>query len=99
MIYYIDIDDTICRSGSPSDYSTSIPIDKAIYKVNALYDKGHHIVFWTARGTVSGIDWRPLTQRQLREWGVKYHELKMGKPAYDIFIDDKNINSKDWLNE
>ena len=99
MIYYIDIDDTICKSGSPSDYSTAVPIDKAIKKVNDLYDKGHRIVFWTARGTVSGIDWRPLTQRQLREWGAKYHELKMGKPAYDIFIDDKNINAKDWLNE
>ena len=32
---------------------------------------------------------RPLTQAQLKMWGVKYHELLMGKPHADIFIDDK----------
>ena len=26
---------------------------------------------------------------QLNKWGAKFHELKMGKPAYDLFIDDK----------
>jgi hypothetical protein len=55
--------------------------------------------FWTARGTVTGIDWRELTESQLDSWGVKYHSLIFGKPAYDLFIDDKNINSNDWLNE
>lgn len=99
MIYYIDIDDTICKSGSPSDYSTAVPIDKAIKKVNDLYDSGHEIVFWTARGSGTGIDWREVTESQLKEWGVKYHKLLLGKPVYDFFIDDKNINAKDWLNE
>lgn len=80
-------------------YESAFPIPKAIYKVNLLYEEGNTIVMWTARGTVSGIDWEPLTRRQLREWGVNFHELKMGKPAYDLFIDDKNINSKDWLDE
>ena len=37
-----------------------------------------------------------LTKQQLEKWGVKYDELKFGKPFYDLFIDDKNINSKDW---
>ena len=99
MIYYIDIDDTICRSGSPSDYSTAVPISKAIKKVNEMYDNGHEIIFWTARGSGTGIDWKELTESQLKEWGVKYHKLVLGKPVYDFFIDDKNINSKDWLNE
>ena len=99
MIYYIDIDDTICRSGSPIDYSTAVPIDKAIKKVNALYDAGHKIIMWTARGTGTGIDWYDVTQKQLHNWGVKHHQLKFGKPVYDIFIDDKNINANDWLNE
>jgi len=99
MIYYIDIDDTICRSGSPSDYSTAIPIDNAIKKVNALYDAGHEIVFWTARGSGTGVDWREVTKNQLEKWGVKYHKLRLGKPIYDFFIDDKNINARDWLNE
>lgn len=99
MTIYIDIDDTICTLERPTDYKTAQPIPEAIKKVNKLYREGHHIVFWTARGTVSGIDWRRLTEIQLEAWGVLYHELKLGKPAYDLFIDDKNINSKDWLNE
>lgn len=98
MIYFIDIDDTICTLSESMKYETAKPIDLAIQKVNLLYSQGHHIVFWTARGTGSGIDWRELTEGQLSSWGVKYHELRFGKPIYDIFIDDKNINSLDWLN-
>ena len=99
MIYYIDIDDTICTLAESMNYESARPIPRAIEKVNQLYEDGHHVVFWTARGTVSGIDWRELTERQLSSWGVKYHELKFGKPAYDLFIDDKNMNSSDWLSE
>ena len=29
----------------------------------------------------------------LKNWGVKYHELRLQKPAYDILIDDKAINN------
>ena len=97
--YFIDIDDTVCRLVVPLDYSTAQPIAKAVDKVNRLYAEGHTIVFWTARGTLSGKDWRQLTESQLLSWGVQYHELRFGKPAYDYFIDDKNINSEDWLSE
>lgn len=99
MIYYIDIDDTICTLSESMNYESAQPIPLAIEKVNRLYEEGHHVVFWTARGTVSGKDWRQLTESQLISWGVKYHELKFGKPAYDFFIDDKNINSNDWLSK
>lgn len=99
MVIYVDIDDTICRLEKPMQYESAYPIPEAVEKVNALYDKGHTIIFWTARGTVSRIDHTTLTMYQLNKWGVKFHELKMGKPAYDLFIDDKNINSRDWLNE
>lgn len=92
---YIDIDKTICNL-SETDYSKASPIKEAINKANELYDNGHRIVYWTARGTVTGIDWKELTVKQLEDWGAKYHELKMGKPAYDLFIDDKNINSNNW---
>lgn len=98
MTYYIDIDDTICTLAESLKYETAAPIPQAIAKVNRLYEEGHRIVFWTARGTKSGIDWRQLTEQQLDSWGVLYHELKFGKPVYDVFIDDKNMNSRDWLN-
>jgi hypothetical protein len=96
MIVYVDIDDTICETRG-TDYASAVPIARAIDKVNSMYDEGHTIVYWTARGSLTGIDWRELTESQLKKWGARYTELKLGKPAYDIFIDDKNINSRDWL--
>jgi hypothetical protein len=97
MIYYVDIDETICNTPESRDYSLATPIIENIRKINRLYDEGHTIVYWTARGTVSGTDWRETTEEQFVEWGVKYHELKFGKPNYDLFIDDKNINAQDFF--
>ncbi len=97
MIIYIDIDDTICHSPNKPDYNYCIPIYTNIDKANKLYDDGHNIIYWTARGTQTGIDWKLITEKQLKNWGVKYTELKFGKPYYDLFIDDKNINTKDWI--
>lgn len=94
-IIYVDIDDTICVTDG-TDYVDAVPLKYNIEKVNKLYDDGHHIVYWTARGTMTGIDWRRTTEQQFATWGVKYHELRFGKPAYDMFIDDKNINARRW---
>jgi hypothetical protein len=98
MVIYIDIDETICHSPNVPDYTISHPIIENIEKANQLYDEGHTIVYWTARGTKTGIDWREQTENQFGEWGVKYHDLKFGKPNYDLFIDDKNMNTNDWSN-
>lgn len=97
MIIYIDIDDTICHSPNKPDYNYCLPITENIAKANKLYDEGHTIVYWTARGTQTGLDWKTVTESQFNEWGVKYHDLKFGKPNYDLFIDDKNMNTQDWL--
>ena len=35
--------------------------------------------------------------QELKEWGCKYHELIMGKPHADLFIDDKGINSDEFF--
>jgi CMP-N,N'-diacetyllegionaminic acid synthase len=96
MVIYIDIDETICHSPDKPDYTTSTPIKENIEKANKLYDEGHFIVYWTARGSATGIDWTEVTKEQFKIWGVKYHDLKFGKPNYDLFIDDKNLNTKYW---
>ena len=98
MIIFVDIDETICISPDDRNYSLAKPIVENIKKINELYDNGDTIIYWTARGTGSGIDWSTTTAEQFADWGVKYHELRFGKPVYDIFIDDKNINSKDFFN-
>lgn len=94
-LIYVDVDDTICRTDGMK-YPESQPIMENIHRVNELYDAGHTIVYWTARGQKSGIDWTELTKKQLDDWGAKYHQLKLTKPPYDIFIDDKVVNSRDW---
>ena len=96
MTIYVDIDETICVTPPDRDYTQSTPIKKNIEKINDLFDEGHTIIYWTARGTTTGIDWRKITEEQFAGWGVKYHDLQFGKPYYDLFIDDKNMNTRDW---
>jgi histidinol phosphatase-like enzyme len=100
MIIYVDVDETICThppSSGARDYKLAKPILKNINKINNLYDLGHQIVYWTARGSTTGQDWTDLTTRQLKDWKAKYHQLRFGKPNYDIFICDKAINSRNFF--
>lgn len=85
---FVDIDGTICSQ--EKDYANAVPWIEQIEKINKLYDEGHTIVYWTARGSTTGIDWGPVTRAQLVKWGCKYHEVRLGKPQYDLFICDKS---------
>lgn len=99
MLIYVDIDDTICFYKDKTDnYSTAQPYHDRIKRINQLFEQGNTIVYWTARGTMTGINWFQVTLEQLNTWGCKYHELRMGKPAYDLFIDDKNIEAQTYFN-
>jgi len=98
MTIYVDIDETICVTPPDRDYTKSTPIPKNIEKINDLYNEGHTIIYWTARGSASGKDHSKITQKQMKEWKAKFHELKLGKPMYDLFICDKAVNSRDYFN-
>jgi len=89
-IFCFDIDNTICKTDG-GDYINSKPHDSMIRMINKLYDKGNTIKIFTARGSKSGLDWKDFTEKQLGSWGLKYHELILGKPHADIYIDDKSI--------
>ncbi|MEX0813502.1 MAG: hypothetical protein WD048_14885 [Chitinophagales bacterium] len=95
MDIFVDIDNTVMHTEG-TDYEKSTPMQENIERVNKLYDEGHYIVYWTARGMKSGLDWTELTEKQLKAAGAKYHELRLTKPPYDVFIDDKVVNSRDW---
>ena len=109
MKYIVDIDGTICDKPADmhhdGDYSISVPILDRIEKINKLYDEGHKIVYLTARGMGRHGDSRmlahkefyDLTYNQLVSWGCKFHELHMGKPSGDFYIDDKGINSNEFF--
>lgn len=96
MKYMVDIDGTICDSPS-SDYRQSTPLKERIEKINSLFDSGHEIHYWTARGGSTKTDWGTFTVLQLEEWGCKYTTLTMKKPGYDVWIDDKAINSEEYF--
>jgi hypothetical protein len=43
--------------------------------------------------------WYKITEEQLGNWGVSYHELHLGKPAGDFYIDDKAISDLDFFSQ
>ena len=106
IIFCFDLDNVICIT-KKNDYNSSNPNKKAIKLINNLYIKGHYIKIFTARymgrnnqnkskAKAQGFN---LTSRQLVKWKVFYHELIMGKPSYDIFVDDKAFGfQKKWVN-
>jgi len=106
MVYVFDIDGTICTS-LESEYEKAIPILSRIEEVNNIYDSGHTVIFLTARGmgrTQNSPDlatelFYELTKKQLEKWGVKYHSLFLGKPAGDVYIDDKGIRDEDFFTD
>lgn len=96
LTYIVDIDKTIMDTVG-SDYLNSRPYLDRIAKINALFDEGHTIIYWTARGGASKINWHEWTVKQLYRAGAKYSELRMGKPSYDLWIDDKALNSEEFF--
>ena len=106
MTYVFDIDGTICTTTDGS-YDYAEPLLERISVINNLYDKGHTIVFQTARGMgrtnnnqlSAYILFYELTRKQLDNWGVKYHSLFLGKPSGDIYVDDKGANDIDFFEQ
>lgn len=96
MKYVIDIDGTICNNTN-GDYPNAKPIKARIDQINYLYERGNIVIYWTARGSNSGKDWKELTTKQLEDWGVKYTELWFNKPSYDLWVDDKAFNDRDFF--
>lgn len=96
MKYCFDIDGTLCSTNC--HYKNAEPFIEVIYKVNALY-KNNEIILFTSRGYKSGIDWREFTESQLKGWNVNYHQLILGKPQADLYIDDRCINIDDWCKQ
>jgi hypothetical protein len=102
-----DLDDVLCYRPSgyehlgPEKYDYCEPYIENIDLVNSLYSDGYKIVVYTARG-MSQFNGNVIeiysklynkTNRQLNSWGLKYHQLVMGKIHYDVLIDDKVLNS------
>ena len=105
-IIAFDLDDTLCTRPTDKEilgidkYLHCKPIQEMIDVSNNLYDKGHTIYIYTARGMniFNGnvmdiyINLYDLTLNSLKKWGVKHNGLYMGKIHYDLLIDDKALS-------
>lgn len=104
-IICFDLDGVICKT-KKNYYTKSKPNHLAIKKINKLYDEGNYIKIFTARFMGRSKDNQVaakkkgyhITKKQLEKWNLKYHKLILGKPSYDIIIDDKSIfYNKNWI--
>jgi hypothetical protein len=104
MTYVFDIDGTLC-SLTDGNYENSMPYVDRIEHVNKLYEAGNRIIIFTARGMrrfcgdskKSHDQFYDSTYKQLESWGLKFHQLRLGKPEGDLFIDDKGVNDEDYF--
>ena len=94
MQLIIDLDGTICTEEKMFSRSLSQPILKAVESVNQLFDEGHIIIIYSARLWIEF----EMTTHWLKTNGVKYHQLVMGKPQGDVWIDDRALQFDNWDN-
>ena len=99
-----DLDNVICITKG-TNYKRAKPNFKTIRLINNAYELGAEIIIFTGRfygkcnGNLNKIKRTDngLSKRQLKKWGLKYHSLLFGKPAFDVYIDDKNFEfKKNW---
>ena len=106
-IICFDLDNVVCKT-KKNHYHKSLPIKKNIKIINKLYSKGFIIKIFTARfmgrskenTSIAKKKGFNLTTKQLNKWNVKYHHLIFGKPSFDLYIDDKNLNfRRNWAKD
>ena len=100
-----DLDGTLCTN-TWGKYTEAKPIAAAINKVNELYDQGFEITIFTSRYMGKNKEnikkaheeGYKITKAQIEKWGIKYSKLILGKPTYDLLIDDKSLNfNSRWI--
>jgi capsule biosynthesis phosphatase len=110
MIYtfVVDVDGTLCEiKSNEMEYAEAIPKQDVIDKVNALFNAGHTIVLFSARGmrTYEGDmhyinkNVRPVMEAWLHKHNVYYHDLILGKPwgPNVRYVDDAALYINDFL--
>ena len=104
MIFCFDIDNTICKTKG-KNYKNAKPHKDVVKIINKLYDNGHIIKIFTARFMGRNNDniklaykeGYKMTFKQLKKWNLKFHKLLMGKPSFDLFVDDRALGYKKKL--
>lgn len=95
--FVFDIDGVIAQFDETLDYANSKPREEMVRVIQKLHAYGNSIVLHTARGYVTGMDWREVTEEQMKRFGVPYDELHFGKPNADYYVDDKMMDMEQLL--
>lgn len=92
MRLIIDLDGTICSEEKTFSRSMAKPKKNAVESINKLFNEGHTIIIYSSRSWLEyemTIDW-------LNRYKIKFHQLILGKPIGDYWIDDRAIKFNSW---
>lgn len=103
---YVDFDGTIVSL--EKDFMEGEPNEELITVLRDYYENNKRIVIYTARGMKSNNGDLAIIEKNVKpriaEWlrlhNVPYHELIVGKPFWEILIDDRVKNIEDvnsWI--
>lgn len=92
MIYAFDIDGVLTweTQEGVDAYTTRTPNWDAVDLLRELRYGGHVVILWTGRRESR----RRITEDWLDLHNVPYDFLFMGKPRFDVFVDDKALTVK-----
>lgn len=88
MRVVFDLDGTICEEKPTFERALAKPFPKVVEYINKLHDEGTYIIIYSARGWAELV----MTENWLKENGVPYDLLILGKPIYDVWYDDRAEN-------
>ncbi|MDL2304099.1 HAD family hydrolase [Bacteroides sp. OttesenSCG-928-D19] len=95
MQIIIDMDGTICTEERTYSRSLAKPKEGAVDAVNALYKAGHTIIIYSARTWME----YEMTVAWLANHNISYHQLILGKPIGDVWIDDRALKFENNWNQ
>lgn len=94
----VDIDGVLAskleNGNYPDDYKKKKALPNSVESLQRLKNMGYHVFLYTARFEED----REVTEQWLRDNGFEglYEELVMGKPQFDVLIDDRAIRHEQW---
>ena len=92
MQIIIDLDGTICTEEKTFSRSLAKVKKGAKEAIQKLFNEGHIIIIYSARTWME----YEMTYDWLRKNKIPFHQLILGKPIGDVWIDDRAINFTNW---
>ncbi len=91
MQIIIDLDGTICTEEKTYSRSLAIVKKRAKEAIQKLFDEGNTIIIYSSR---SWMEYE-MTYYWLKNNNIPFHQLVLGKPIGDIWIDDRALQFND----